>query len=110
MTEKEKFDVIIVGAGPAGCSTAIRLMQKDPSLNVALIDRGKPIGSKNISGGVIWGQNLATIIPKWWEKAPIERKIIQKREWVSLQRMIHLRLNYLFQNGRKIHQTRLAFS
>lgn len=79
MTEKEKFDVIIVGAGPAGCSTAIRLMQKDPSLNVALIDRGKPIGSKNISGGVIWGQNLATIIPKWWEKAPIERKIIQKR-------------------------------
>ncbi|MHA2248396.1 MAG: FAD-dependent oxidoreductase [Candidatus Hodarchaeales archaeon] len=79
MTEKEKFDVIIVGAGPAGCSTAIRLMQKDPSLNVAVIDRGKPIGSKNISGGVIWGQNLATIIPKWWEKAPIERKIIQKR-------------------------------
>ncbi|MHA2167664.1 MAG: FAD-dependent oxidoreductase [Candidatus Hodarchaeales archaeon] len=79
MTEKENFDVIIVGAGPAGCSTAIRLMQKDPSLNVALIDRGKPIGSKNISGGVIWGQNLATIIPKWWEKAPIERKIIQKR-------------------------------
>ncbi|MHA1977700.1 MAG: FAD-dependent oxidoreductase [Candidatus Hodarchaeales archaeon] len=79
MTEKEKFDVIIVGAGPAGCSTAIRLLQKDPSLNVALIDRGKPIGSKNISGGIIWGQNLATIIPKWWEKAPIERKIIQKR-------------------------------
>ncbi|MFX0183692.1 MAG: FAD-dependent oxidoreductase [Candidatus Hodarchaeota archaeon] len=79
MTEKENFDVIIVGAGPAGCSTAIRLMQKDPSLNVAVIDRGKPIGSKNISGGVIWGQSLGKIIPKWWEKAPIERKIIQKR-------------------------------
>lgn len=79
MTENEKFDVIIVGAGPAGCSTAIRLMQKDPNLNVAVIDRGKPIGSKNVSGGVIWGQSLASIIPKWWEKAPIERKITQKR-------------------------------
>ncbi|MHA2174102.1 MAG: FAD-dependent oxidoreductase [Candidatus Hodarchaeales archaeon] len=79
MTEKEKFDVIIVGAGPAGCSTAIRLMQNDPGLSVAVVDRGKPIGSKNISGGVIWGQSLAKIIPKWWEKAPIERKIIQKR-------------------------------
>ncbi|WP_455141822.1 FAD-dependent oxidoreductase [Candidatus Hodarchaeum mangrovi] len=79
MAEQEKFDVIIIGAGPAGSSAAIRLMQANPDMNVALIDRGKPIGSKNISGGVIWGQSLSEILPKWWEEAPIERRIIQKR-------------------------------
>jgi electron transfer flavoprotein-quinone oxidoreductase len=78
MVEQEQFDVIIVGAGPAGCATAIRLMQNS-DLNVALIDRGKPIGSKNVSGGVLWGSSLSEIIPDWWEKAPIERRIVQKR-------------------------------
>jgi electron transfer flavoprotein-quinone oxidoreductase len=79
MTEQEQFDVIIVGAGPGGCSTAIRLMQNNPDLNVALIDRGQPIGSKNVSGGILWGPSLSEIIPDWWDKAPIERRIVQKR-------------------------------
>ncbi|MFW9996085.1 MAG: FAD-dependent oxidoreductase [Candidatus Odinarchaeota archaeon] len=79
MTEKEEFDAIVVGAGPSGCSTAIRLVQQNPSLNVALIDRGKPVGSKNTSGGILWGQSLSEIIPGWWKAAPIERRIVQKR-------------------------------
>ncbi len=79
MSEVEKFDVMIVGAGPAGSVAAIRLMQQNPDLNVALIDRGRPIGSKNISGGVLWGNDLAKIIPEWWKEAPIERKIIKKK-------------------------------
>ncbi len=79
MSEMEKFDVMIVGAGPAGSSAAIRLMQENPELNVALIDRGRPIGSKNLSGGVLWGNELARIIPEWWKEAPIERKIVKKK-------------------------------
>ncbi len=79
MTEYERFDVIIVGAGTAGCSAAIRLMQKNPELRVALIDRGNPIGSKNVSGGVLWGRSLSEIIPDWWKNSPRERKIIHKR-------------------------------
>ncbi len=79
MSETEKFDVMIIGAGPAGSAAAIRLMQQNPELNVALIDRGRPIGSKNISGGVLWGNDLAKIIPEWWKEAPIERKIIKKK-------------------------------
>ncbi|MFW9855307.1 MAG: FAD-dependent oxidoreductase [Candidatus Thorarchaeota archaeon] len=79
MYENERYDVIICGAGVAGSATAIRLMQKNPELKVALIDRGDPIGSKNVSGGVLWGSALEEIIPEWWTKAPIERRIIQKR-------------------------------
>jgi electron transfer flavoprotein-quinone oxidoreductase len=79
MYENERYDVIICGAGVAGSATAIRLMQNNPDLRVALIDRGDPIGSKNVSGGVLWGQALGEIIPEWWTKAPIERRIVQKR-------------------------------
>lgn len=79
MYDNEWYDVIICGAGVAGSATAIRLMQNNSHLKVALIDRGDPIGSKNVSGGVLWGQSLGQIIPKWWTKAPIERRIVQKR-------------------------------
>jgi electron transfer flavoprotein-quinone oxidoreductase len=79
LVESEKFDVIVVGAGVAGSATVIRLMQLDPSLNVALVDRGTPVGSKNVSCGVFWGNSLGEIIPEWWEKAPIERVVTRKR-------------------------------
>ena len=46
----QKPDVIIVGAGVAGCSAAIKMANN--GLDVVLIDRGMPIGSKNLSGGL----------------------------------------------------------
>ena len=71
------YDLIIVGAGVAGSATAIRAAQK--GLTVMLLDRGEPIGSKNMSGGVLWGNDLAQILgEKWWEKAPVERYIVNK--------------------------------
>ncbi|MHA2252353.1 MAG: FAD-dependent oxidoreductase [Candidatus Kariarchaeaceae archaeon] len=70
-------DVIIVGAGVAGSAAAIKLAQN--GINVVLIDRGMPIGSKNLSGGVLWGDDLSEIIPNWFEEAPLERYLINKK-------------------------------
>lgn len=70
------FDVIVVGAGVAGSTAATRMAQK--GLNVLLVDRAKPIGSKNLSGGVLWGHDLDEVFPNWWKEAPIERPITQK--------------------------------
>jgi electron transfer flavoprotein-quinone oxidoreductase len=70
------FDVIVVGAGVAGSTAAARMAQK--GLNVLLVDRAKPIGSKNLSGGVLWGHDLDEVFPNWWKEAPIERPITTK--------------------------------
>lgn len=72
-----KPDVIIIGAGVSGTSASIKLAQN--GLKVVLIDRGLPIGSKNLSGGVLWGNDLAEILPDWMDEAPIERFIINKK-------------------------------
>ncbi|MHA2100941.1 MAG: FAD-dependent oxidoreductase [Candidatus Kariarchaeaceae archaeon] len=72
-----KTDVIIIGAGVAGSSAAIRLAQK--GIDVVLIDRAMPIGSKNLSGGVLWGDDLSEILPNWREEAPVERYLVNKK-------------------------------
>ena len=72
MTE-ERFDAIIVGAGVAG-STAAYLLAK-AGLEVVLIERGPYPGSKNLSGGVLYGRVLEQLFPNYWEEAPVERCI-----------------------------------
>ncbi|MCX7975877.1 MAG: FAD-dependent oxidoreductase [Bellilinea sp.] len=69
----ERLDVIIVGAGVAGCTAALLLARQ--GLEVALIERGPYPGSKNLSGGVLYGRVLHEIIPNFWEEAPVERYI-----------------------------------
>jgi electron transfer flavoprotein-quinone oxidoreductase len=70
---EDKLDAIIVGAGVAGC-TAAYLLAKE-GLEVALIERGPYPGSKNLSGGVLYGRVLEGIFPRYWETAPVERCI-----------------------------------
>lgn len=71
-----EFDVIVVGGGPAGSSAAIRLAQK--KANVLLVERSDPPGSKNVSGGILWGNDLSGIIPDWESSVPLERLITHK--------------------------------
>jgi len=71
-----EFDVIVVGAGPAGSSAAMKLASE--KMNVLLVDRADPPGSKNISGGVLWGNDLEKIMPGWNKQAPVERYITAK--------------------------------
>jgi electron transfer flavoprotein-quinone oxidoreductase len=77
---KETFDVAIVGAGPAGTSAACILA--DAGIKTIVIERGEFPGAKNVSGGVLYGHNLAGILPDYIErKCPIERNIVESRIW-----------------------------
>ncbi len=71
-----EFDAIVVGGGPAGSSAAIKMASS--GLNVLLVERGDPPGSKNVSGGILWGNDLAKIIPDWEKNVPVERFVYSK--------------------------------
>ncbi|MDS4070937.1 MAG: FAD-dependent oxidoreductase [Candidatus Competibacter sp.] len=74
---KEQFDVIIVGAGPAGSAAA--LLSARAGLKVLLLERGEYPGAKNVSGAVFYGSAiLDRLIPNWWEQAPVERSICRR--------------------------------
>ncbi|MCS7117219.1 MAG: FAD-dependent oxidoreductase [Thaumarchaeota archaeon] len=73
------FDVIVVGAGPAGCAAAMKLVQS--GVEVALIERGPLAGSKNVSGGVLYldyipGYTVLDVFPDFVENGPVERRIV----------------------------------
>ncbi|WP_234572044.1 FAD-dependent oxidoreductase [Rhodohalobacter sp. 614A] len=62
----EKFDCIIVGAGVAGLSAAMTLARNN--MKFLLIERGEFAGAKNVSGGVLWGNDLAKLVPEYWKE------------------------------------------
>lgn len=68
-----KFDVIIVGAGPAGCAAAYVLAQT--GLEVLMLERGEYPGAKNLFGGILYSKVLQDILPDFWTEAPIERPV-----------------------------------
>jgi electron transfer flavoprotein-quinone oxidoreductase len=70
---EEKFEVIIVGGGVAGAAAAYTLAKA--GVEVVLIERGEYPGSKNLSGGILYGRVLHEMIPNYWEEAPVERHI-----------------------------------
>src|SRR5476651_963323 len=67
------FDVIVIGAGVAGCVTAYQLAVKGHS--VLLAERGQKPGGKNLSGGVFYCRVMEEIFPGFVTEAPIERRI-----------------------------------
>ncbi len=78
--ESMEFDVVIVGAGPAGLSTAIRLMQqaqeKEQELMVCVVEKGSEVGAHILSGAVFEPKALNELIPDWKEKsAPLNTPV-----------------------------------
>jgi len=78
--ESMEFDVVIVGAGPAGLSTACRLMQlaqeKQQELMVCVVEKGSEVGAHILSGAVFEPRSLNELFPDWQEKgAPLTTKV-----------------------------------
>ena len=74
--ESMEFDVVIIGAGPSGLSTACRLMQlaneKEQTLSVCLVEKGSEVGAHILSGAVLEPRALNELFPDWQAKgAPL---------------------------------------
>ena len=77
---EERFDAIVVGAGPAGNAAAYTMAKA--GLNVLQLERGEYPGSKNVQGAILYADALEKIFPDFREDAPLERHVIEQRMWI----------------------------
>lgn len=74
-----EFDVLVVGAGPAGAAASLALARK--GVNVLMLEKGKVPGEKNMTGGVLYGDlgdgwGLIGLVPDFESSAPLQRKMV----------------------------------
>ncbi|PPR47348.1 MAG: Electron transfer flavoprotein-ubiquinone oxidoreductase [Alphaproteobacteria bacterium MarineAlpha5_Bin9] len=78
--EVMEYDVVIVGAGPAGLSTAIKLKQLKKDISVCILEKGAEVGAHILSGNVFETRALDELIPDWEKKnTPIKTKVTDEK-------------------------------
>ena len=78
--EDEKFDAIVVGAGPAGSAAALTMARA--GMNVVIFERGDQPGSKNVMGGVLFREATESVFGRFWEDGPVERPVVEQQLWL----------------------------
>ena len=90
--EQMSFDVLIVGAGPAGLSAAIRMKQLRPEASVCVVEKGSEVGAHILSGAVIEPRALTELLPDWQAQgAPLVQTVTEDR-FVFLTKSRSIRL------------------
>ena len=78
--ESMEYDVVIVGAGPSGLATAIKIKQLHPETNVCILEKGSEVGAHILSGNVFETRALDELIPNWKNlNAPIKTKVTKEK-------------------------------